>query len=68
MTQPDGRETIIVLSASQSCHAGSISSAAPSSWRNSAITLSAEPPSELSMIRHVSLATARLIAITFCVF
>lgn len=44
MTQADGGEIIIALSASQSSHAGSISSAAPSLWSNSAITLSAEPP------------------------
>lgn len=48
MTHPDGWETIITLSLSQSCHLGSliasISSTTPSSWTHSIVSLSAGPP------------------------
>lgn len=68
MTHPDGGGTVIAFSVSQRRHAGSNSSAAPSSWPDSAITLSAAPPSEPSVIRRVSTAAARSIAFTFRVF
>lgn len=48
MSHADGRGTIITLSLSQSCHLASliafISSAMPSSWTNSVVTLSTGHP------------------------